>query len=84
MSALKGNPLKNECPYCGYFTDRVGSLEANLTPSKGDVSLCIRCGNISEFGEKLKLVKFNLDTLTLEEKEEITRIKTAWRTTQKR
>lgn len=78
---MKEKRLKNICPYCGYFSDRVAHPTEDIIPIKGDLSLCIKCGNISEFDEKFKLVKINLDELPFEEKEEITKIKIAWRTT---
>ena len=76
----KETHLKNICPYCGYFSDRVAHPTEDIKPNKGDISLCLKCGNISVFDDKFKLVKCNIDKLSLEEKEEITEARIVWRT----
>lgn len=38
------------CMNCGYQLDSVADLEGEkFTPSVGDVSICLECGNIAEF-----------------------------------
>lgn len=63
---------KNICPFCNYQTDRAKNLEdETAVPDPGDISLCIRCAEASEFDENLNLVKFDLNKLELEDAREI-------------
>lgn len=39
-----------DCPYgCGYKINASGSIDGkNITPSTGDLALCVRCGGLLE------------------------------------
>lgn len=40
------------CPFCGSHLDRVGHIVGdNLQPDNGDVTLCIRCGEVGVFDD---------------------------------
>ncbi len=71
--------IENTCPFCGYFSDCVSHLQQDALPKEGDVSFCIKCGEVSLFDKELKLGKINMDELPFETKEEIARIKSVWR-----
>lgn len=73
--------IDNVCPHCGYITDQIGHLTDKKLPRKGDMSFCIKCGNASEFGADLKLVKCNLEELPFDVREELTRVRIAWKIT---
>ena len=50
----------NKCPFCGYLTDGVEAIDGTMTmPEPGSASICIRCGEISQFDKDLKLEKMN-------------------------
>lgn len=43
------------CPHCGYGLD-AHSIPFSLdTPSEGDLSVCINCGGLLEFGKSMKV-----------------------------
>jgi hypothetical protein len=44
------------CPTCGAVLDRATSATGEqATPSAGDITLCLYCGHLLEFGPDLKL-----------------------------
>lgn len=46
-----------KCPHCGVKMPLAGdALGAGSGPSPGDYSICIECGGLAEFTEKLELV----------------------------
>lgn len=47
----------SKCPACGYanLDCATGAFEEDLTPKPGDLSLCIRCGDMLVFTDKLGL-----------------------------
>ena len=61
---MKTTPLRQEgidinvferqqlCPHCGYLlTATTEAVGQSKVPQKGDISLCIKCGNPSLFGD---------------------------------
>lgn len=57
---MLGDPNKiveNVCAVCGHKLDGASGVGNNTVPKPGDVSICIRCTNISVFGDDLKLRK---------------------------
>jgi hypothetical protein len=77
--ATRAAKIENICPKCGHFTDRAGHLTKDISPSKGDISFCWGCGEVSEFDETLKLVKFEETKLPLEDREELAEVRAAWK-----
>jgi hypothetical protein len=65
------------CPTCGRNLNAVGVLDAPAPmPMPGDVTVCLECGALLEFGEGLTLTlvpESKLDDETLEEVHEIQR-----------
>lgn len=49
---------ENTCPTCGYVTDMAGMADGSPTmPEGGDISICIKCGEILQFDRNMKLHK---------------------------
>lgn len=48
--------LLQECPACGYQMDRASGVNTEAKPSCGDLTVCIDCGAICEFGRDLEMV----------------------------
>lgn len=47
--------LKQTCPACGYPMDCATGIGHQRSPSPGDVTVCISCGDISLFNDDLSL-----------------------------
>ncbi len=63
---------KNICPYCLHKTDSaINEFDESVKPSIGDITLCIKCGEVSEFDKKMKLIKFNISQLDVDELKDI-------------
>lgn len=59
---------ENNCPYCSHKTDSaVNEFDEDIKPSPGDITLCIICGEISEFDSEMQLIKFNISKLDKEQ-----------------
>lgn len=56
---------ENYCPYCNHHVDRAFIPgKEGAVPSVGDLSLCIRCADVSIFNKDLILEKFDPSTLS--------------------
>lgn len=56
-----GEPVKmgeDNCPYCGYTVDHATSTRGDGGPKPHDLSICLKCGNVMEYGEDFALQKF--------------------------
>lgn len=63
---------KCECPYCLHKVDSaINEFDETVLPSKGDITLCIKCGEVSEFNEEMNLIKFNVSQLDVEDLKDI-------------
>lgn len=68
---------KTECPWCAYHIDRHSSMndnETDLVPVKGDITICIKCGEFMIYDVKLELIpasKMDFDTLDLGDKSKL-------------
>lgn len=38
------------CPWCGHRLDGATGIDTDARPEVGDLSVCIRCGGLIEFG----------------------------------
>jgi len=66
------------CPHCGYEFEASTNLEdEKAKPHEGDISFCIKCGGVSEFGEGT-MIPMKLDDLKGETLIEILKIRKAW------
>jgi hypothetical protein len=46
---------KDKCPKCGKtFDATTGAYDNNIVPRKGDVTVCIKCGEILVFKEDMR------------------------------
>lgn len=47
------------CPACGYLTDAAGEISGKATaaPGKGDITMCLACGAVSQYDGFLNLVR---------------------------
>ena len=43
-----------KCPVCSYQTDRAGATEDDGAPRPGDLTVCLNCGELMEFDERLE------------------------------
>lgn len=49
---------RQACPHCGYASDSLGTLGPTTPrPRRGDMSVCIGCGELLRFDRKLRLVR---------------------------
>jgi len=83
MARRKANTHGN-CPKCNHrfeFATSIDSPEAR--PSVGDISFCVNCGAVNQFGES-GIVPLDLSGLDSETRKEVSRIKQAWIRTKKR
>lgn len=51
MKTIVNDPIphRNACPYCGHVASHVSAIGHNERPSKGAVSLCVKCGEWAIF-----------------------------------
>ena len=54
------------CQKCGYRIDTFSDLKGKAAPHAGDLSMCMKCGNLAKFNDGLNLVP-----LTVSDMEEI-------------
>jgi hypothetical protein len=56
------------CPSCGYLADAATPVRgmSEAVPKPGDITMCIRCGNVLKFGQSLDLLPVDVDTLPAE------------------
>ena len=55
----------SRCPVCRYEMDAATCISQNrkAQPRRGDVSVCMKCGELLEFDEKLQAVPAALETV---------------------
>ena len=46
---------ENNCPECGELTNRATSIQDDVPPKAGDLSLCAYCGEINQFDDDFNL-----------------------------
>lgn len=64
------------CPNCGYGMNACSSaFEEDVEPKEGDITLCLKCGQILLFDDKLKVRYPKMGELDCVEASEFTRIK---------
>ena len=51
------------CPNCGNFLDAATQIGGDAKPDPGDISVCIECAAILQFGDDLALTIFPEDEL---------------------
>lgn len=50
--------FNSKCPYCGYLCDSAtNTVENARKPREGDLTICIKCGEISKFGKNYEILK---------------------------
>ena len=55
---------KCNCPICGYQPDCASAADnSDSRPKPGDITVCLKCGEIMEFGSRMELQEASLDTL---------------------
>jgi len=52
-----------KCPTCGEQLDAATPIDGEATPTEGDLSICLYCGEIMEFAEGMKLVKADIESI---------------------
>jgi hypothetical protein len=59
---------KCHCPYCSHSVDSaINEFDETVLPVAGDITLCIKCGEVSEFDADMTLIKFNVSKLSAED-----------------
>jgi hypothetical protein len=57
-----------ECPYCSHKVESaINEFDEEVLPTVGDITLCIKCGEVSEFNEEMQLIKFNVSRMSIED-----------------
>lgn len=51
------------CPHCGYLTEASTAVGHSNKPRPGSVTVCFKCGGVSEFTETMALVPFDVSKL---------------------
>lgn len=56
---------KSACPVCGYVMDHATAALGpdNLTPSPGDIGLCLNCAEILQYADDLSVKRPDLSNL---------------------
>ena len=67
------------CPHCGKVLDAASPADGAASPSPGDATLCIYCGEWCVFNDELKLEKPSDDAyVEIGTNPECRRIRSAW------
>lgn len=76
MSEPPNNYRKpNNCPYCNAFVDAACRFENEEEKPEPDcLSVCINCAKVSIFDKDMKLQRFDMNTLDVEDHAYIVRI----------
>ena len=74
-------PKPQQCWSCGYtVTDASAAVKPDATPSDGDYSLCIKCGQMSVFTKELELREPTLEEhIAIARDRDCQLAKAAWR-----
>lgn len=69
-----------KCPYCGYIANAHETLDEQNDPNEGDISFCIKCGEVSIYdgSSPKRLIKVDVETLPWRTQSEIKKIEMAW------
>jgi len=49
---------KDNCPYCGYEVNAATNMNDDELPRPHDLSICLNCTEVMEYGEDFALQKF--------------------------
>lgn len=60
---MTAHDLHAVCPHCRCENDAVSGIDTDNRPKPQDITICIRCGNVSMFDELLMLRKIDVDEL---------------------
>lgn len=52
------------CKNCGYEFDRISDVVADNVPRPGDMTLCLRCGDIMAFNDDMTLRSLTEDDIS--------------------
>jgi hypothetical protein len=50
-----------DCLRCGYTTDRASDVLGRAQPAPGDLTICLKCGNVMKFGSGLSFEALSAD-----------------------
>lgn len=55
---MSNRTQRDRCPWCDYGVDAAtGITDKDARPSEGDITLCLNCTSVLQFGPKLLLAK---------------------------
>jgi hypothetical protein len=72
---MKSDVIEDECPRCFYRTDRANGLDHECSVSAGDVTICLNCGGVFVFSDKLQMRE--MTEIEAEEIEQLPSVKKA-------
>jgi hypothetical protein len=55
--SLTKNINRSKCPNCEYECDCASSDKQGIVPKPNDFSICMKCGQINQFDENMKIIK---------------------------
>jgi hypothetical protein len=47
----------DNCPWCGYLIDAASPIDGKATPKPSDITLCLSCGSVLQFGADMRVGK---------------------------
>ncbi len=66
------------CPHCHKEWDAGGdAFGAGAPPGKGDLTVCIACGGLAQYGRGMKLHVYDEDRLLPEERADVMKVRAA-------
>jgi hypothetical protein len=63
LDANGGIIPSDRCPICAYEFDAASGMTHDARPKPGDVSLCIKCGEVLEFASDMRVRQASLETM---------------------
>lgn len=75
---------KSPCPNCGKVLDTATHPTEDVSPTPGDLTMCIQCGEFFSFGAGLELRPLDEDTIAQCDLIKIQRLRRAWNAMRKK
>lgn len=58
---------KDHCPHCQHpVNSAIDENNEDVKPSVGDICICIKCGEVSQFDQNMMMTPFNISKLDVE------------------
>jgi hypothetical protein len=67
------------CPSCGTQCDAASTTNESTQPVPGDISICVRCGELLKFGDDMRLMRLtHEERIEVEADPYVARVQAAW------